>query len=107
MNESAKVCDPEQASNNYMAKKRRQRRLQLFAPQSYWNRYRAEDIAREEAQLKRMEDAMDTIGIFTGIICVTLFIALLSFHERIFWLPPIIAVGTVIWWIGWGRHKYD
>ncbi|NLB52059.1 MAG: hypothetical protein GX808_03880 [Syntrophomonadaceae bacterium] len=99
--------DPDQVKRDFIARKRRQRRLQLFAPQSYWNRYRAEEIAREEAQLKRMEAAMDRIGIFTGIICISLFIAMLCFHERIFWLPPLISIGAVIWWVGWGRHQYQ
>ena len=107
MNESAKVCDPEQVSNNYMAKKRRQHRLQLTPPMSYWNRYEADKLAEEEAELKLVEEVMDAFGIFLSIIVITLFIALLSFHARIFWLPPLICVGTVIWWAGWGRYKYE
>lgn len=103
--QTAKAYDPDQVRNEFTAKKRRQGRLQLTPPMSYWNQY-DEKLAEEEAELKRMEDAMDRIGIFLGIICISLFIALLCFHERIFWLPPLIASGTVIWWLGWGRHKY-
>lgn len=98
---------PDQNATDYIARKRRQGRLQLTPPMSYWNKYEADKLAEEEAELKRAEEIMDTIGIFLGIICIGLFIALLSFHERIFWLPPLLCIGTVVWWIGWGRHKYQ
>lgn len=99
--------DPDQIRIDYQARKRRQRRLQLTPPMSYWNRYRAEEIAREEEHLKRMEDAMDTIGIIAGIIAAIGFITVLAVNEKIYWLPVIIAVVTVVWWLGWGRHKYE
>jgi hypothetical protein len=51
--------------------------------------------------------AMDTIGTIAGIIAALGLVTILAVNERIYWLPPIIAIGTVVWWLGWGRKRYE
>ena len=70
-------------------------------PMTYWNKEDKPEIAQ-----KKREDAMDTIGIIAGIIAAIGFITVLAVNEKIYWLPVIIAVVTVVWWLGWGRNKY-
>jgi hypothetical protein len=67
-------------------------------PMTYWHK---ED--KPQPQVK----AMDTIGITAVIIAALGLITVLAVNEKIYWLPVIIAVVTVVWWLGWGRHKYE
>jgi hypothetical protein len=73
-------------------------------PMTYW---RKEDKLSEEERLRQAEQAMDTIGIIAGIIAAIGFITVLAANERIYWLPPIIAVATAVWWLGWRRKRND
>jgi len=73
-------------------------------PMTYW---RKEDKLSEEERLRQAEQAMDTIGIIAGIIAAIGFITVLAVNEKIYWLPVIIAVVTVVWWLGWGRKRYE
>jgi hypothetical protein len=71
-------------------------------PMTYWHKEDKPEIAQ-----KKREDAMDRIGIIAGIIAAIGFITVLAVNEKIYWLPVIIAVVTVVWWLGWGRKRYE
>lgn len=73
-------------------------------PMTYW---RKEDKLSEEERLRQAEQAMDTIGIIAGIIAAIGFITVLAVNEKIYWLPPVVCIATVVWWVIWGRKRYE
>ena len=97
--------DPDQVRNEYIAKKRRQRRLQLVPPMNYWNKYK--EMTDEDEFCQAVNEVMDMFMKPFLLIVPALIIALITYHLRLFWLPPVICIGTVVWWLGWGRKRYE
>ena len=87
-------------SQEYHEWKKRQRRVQV-PPLSCWN-----DSIEEDEQMATVERVMDFIGISSIALVIVLFIALLAVNGKLYWLFPIAAGLTVVWWLGWGRRKY-
>lgn len=103
---TAKVCDPDQVRNEFIAKKRRQRRLQLVPPMNYWNKYN--EMTDEDEFCRAINEVMDVF--MKPLLYITVpagIIALITYHARLFWLPPVVCIATVVWWVIWGRKRYE
>lgn len=89
--------------NDYQERRKRDRRVQ-YPPMSYWQQY---ETTEEEAFCRSVTELMDKImKPFLYLVVVGL-IVLLTVNGKIYWLPPIAAGLTVVWWLGWGRNKYE
>lgn len=92
--------------NDYQERKKRERRVQVPAL-PYWQKY--EEMNREEAEFCRaVTELMDKLmKPFLYIVVPVGLIALITFHAQAYWLPGAVAAGLVVWWLGWGRKKYE
>jgi hypothetical protein len=104
---TAKVYDPDQTRNEFIAKKRRQRRLQLVPPMSYWNKYA--EMTDDDEFCRAINEVMDMFMKPFLILVPVMIIALLSYHLHLLWLPivTIIVAAPLFWWHGWGSKKYE
>lgn len=89
--------------NDYQERRKRDRRVQ-YPPMSYWQQYETEE---EEAFCRSVTELADKLmKPFLYVAAVGL-IVLLTVNGKLYWLPPIVAVLTVVWWVGWGRKRYE
>lgn len=92
--------------NDYQERKKRDRRVQV-PPLSYWQQY--EEMNREEAEFCRaVTEVMDKLmKPFLYLVAPALVISWLVYHYNLYWLPPALAFGLVVWWLFWGRKRYE
>lgn len=91
--------------NDYQERKRRDRRVQ-YPPLSYWQQY--EEMKREEKEFCRaVTKLMDKIMRPFLFIAPLLFAALITYHTEAYWIPPAGAALLVVWWLIWGRKRYE
>lgn len=105
MNTAKQFYDPKQIEADHVARRKRQRRVQ-YPPMSYWNKYA--EMTDEDEFCRAINEVMDKMmKPFLYLVVPAGIIALITYHARLFWLPPVICIGTVVWWVGWGRKRYE